>query len=126
MPNMMRFKNYTLPIASLLLLGCDNKKEQKSVISPVNVKAMTMDYGGDARQQVSYSATVSDNKEISLSFMEPYGQYSSVLEENLLSASENLHLSTDNFKSGLNNLTDMMDAQSSLRKSEIQLADGKN
>ncbi|WP_426671251.1 efflux RND transporter periplasmic adaptor subunit [Mucilaginibacter sp. McL0603] len=64
----MRFKNYALPIAFLFLLGCGSKGEQKVAIEPVNVKVMTMSYNGDAGQQISYSATVKENKEISLTF----------------------------------------------------------
>jgi membrane fusion protein (multidrug efflux system) len=66
-PNVMRFKNYTLPIAFLFLLSC-SKKEQKVAVAPVNVKVMAVNYDGDARQQISYSATVKETKEISLTF----------------------------------------------------------
>jgi membrane fusion protein (multidrug efflux system) len=66
----MRFKNYTLPVAFLILLSC-GKKEQKVATSPVNVKVMAVNYDGDARQQISYSATVKENKEISLTFQVP-------------------------------------------------------
>ena len=64
----MRFKNYTLPVAFLFLLSCGGKKEQKVVIEPINVKVITMNYSGDAEQQISYSATVKESKEISLTF----------------------------------------------------------
>jgi membrane fusion protein (multidrug efflux system) len=67
-PNIIRFENYALPIAFLFLLGCGSNKEQKVAIEPVNVKVMAMNYDGDTRQQISYSATVKENKEISLTF----------------------------------------------------------
>ncbi|MDB4923080.1 MAG: multidrug transporter [Mucilaginibacter sp.] len=64
----MRLKNYFLPVAFLFLLGCGSKEEQKVAVAPVNVRVMAMNYDGDARQQISYSATVKENKEISLTF----------------------------------------------------------
>ncbi|MDB5154690.1 MAG: putative outer membrane protein [Mucilaginibacter sp.] len=56
---------------------------------------------------------------------EAYEQYS-ILEENLLSASENLKVSRDNYKSGLSNLTDLLNAQADLQQTESQLVDAKN
>src|SRR5882762_9151386 len=66
--NITRLKNYFLPAALLFLLSCGSKKEQKVAIEPVNVKVITMSYNGDGEQQISYSATVKETREISLTF----------------------------------------------------------
>jgi membrane fusion protein (multidrug efflux system) len=66
--NITKYKNYALPAAFLFLLSCSNPKGQTIDTSPVNVKVLAVSYNGDAGQQISYSATVKETKEISLSF----------------------------------------------------------
>jgi len=55
---------------------------------------------------------------------EAYEQYS-ILEDNLLSATENLKVERDNYRSGLNNLSDLLKAQAGLQQTESDLADAK-
>jgi outer membrane protein TolC len=56
---------------------------------------------------------------------EAYQQYT-ILQENMLSVSENLKVSRDNYKSGLSNLTDLLNAQADMQQIESQLIDAKN
>lgn len=55
---------------------------------------------------------------------EAYEQYQ-ILEDNMLSSAENLRVNRDNYRSGLNNLTDLLNAQASFQQTESQLADAK-
>ena len=55
---------------------------------------------------------------------EAYEQFQ-ILEDNLLSASENLRVNRDTYRSGLNNLSDLLSAQASLQRTESQLAEAK-
>jgi RND family efflux transporter MFP subunit len=69
-PNIARSEIYALLLA-LLFLGCGRKNEQQIAIVPVNVKVMAVDDHTDTRQQISYSATVREHKDVSLSFEVP-------------------------------------------------------
>lgn len=55
---------------------------------------------------------------------ESYEQFR-ILEDNLLSAAENLKVNRDNYRSGLNNLSDLLSAQASLQHTQSQLAEAK-
>lgn len=55
---------------------------------------------------------------------EAYEQYE-ILQDNMLSASENLKVNRDNYRSGLNNLSDLLNAQAGLQRTESQLAEAK-
>lgn len=55
---------------------------------------------------------------------EAYEQYL-ILEDNLVSAAENLKVNRDNYRSGLNNLSDLLNAQASLQRTQSQLAEAK-
>jgi len=48
-----------------------------------------------------------------------------ILEDNLVAAAENLKVNRDNYRSGLNNLSDLLSAQASLQQTESQLAEAK-
>lgn len=55
---------------------------------------------------------------------EAYEQYD-ILMDNMLSASENLKVERDNYRSGLNNLSDLLKAQAGMQQTESQLAEAK-
>lgn len=55
---------------------------------------------------------------------ESFEQYN-ILEDNLLSAAENLKVERDNYRSGLNNLSDLLKAQASLQQTESEMAEAK-
>ncbi|WP_158795977.1 TolC family protein [Pedobacter sp. L105] len=55
---------------------------------------------------------------------EAFEQYG-ILEDNLLSSSENLKVERDNYRSGLNNLSDLLKAQADFQQTESELAEAK-
>jgi outer membrane protein len=55
---------------------------------------------------------------------EAYEQFQ-ILEDNLASAAENLKVNRDNYRSGLNNLSDLLSAQAGFQRTESQLAEAK-
>lgn len=71
----MRLKSYsTLCLWSVLIVlaGCKSKKEEKTVVVPVNVKVTAAAAeAGNTDQQISYSGTVKESKSISLAFQVP-------------------------------------------------------
>jgi membrane fusion protein (multidrug efflux system) len=58
---------FALPIL-MLLISCGGHKEEKAVVTPVNVKVYSASSKGGTAQQISYSGTVKESKSISLAF----------------------------------------------------------